>query len=128
LLGKTVSAGKTEVARDLESMESTSSGGGMEKKLEPITEKKPQLLNYVRTSRKSGQIGCKAGISYTRLIRQIETGKQKGYSEVDIIDGVIKAVLPSSSYLDGRPDMNLATLRSILRGHYAEKKTHHRTI
>jgi predicted secreted protein len=58
------------------------------------------------------------------LIRQIETGKQKGYSEVDIIDGVIKAVVLSSSlrsYLDGRPDINLATLRSILRGHYAEK-------
>lgn len=72
----------------------------------------------------SGQIDCKAGISYTSLIRQIETGKQKGYSEVDIIDGVIKAVVPSSSlrsYLDGRPDINLATLRSIRRGHYAEK-------
>ena len=72
----------------------------------------------------SGQIDCKAVISYTSLIRHIETGKQKGYSEVDIIDGVIKAVVPSSSlrsYLDGRPDINLATLRSILRGHYAEK-------
>lgn len=46
------------------------------------------------------------------------------YSEVDIIDGVIKAVVPSSSlrsYLDGRPDINLATIRSIRRGHYAEK-------
>lgn len=71
----------------------------------------------------SGQIDCKSGISYTSLIRQIETGKQKGYSDVDVIDGVIKAVVPSSSlrsYLDGRPDIK-ATLRSILRGHYAEK-------
>ena len=63
-------------------------------------------------------------MSYTTLIRRIETGKHKVYSEVDIIDGVIKAVVPSSSlrgYLDGRPDINLATIRSILRGHYAEK-------
>ena len=63
-------------------------------------------------------------MSYTSLIRRIETVKHKVYSEVDIIDGVIKAVVPSSSlrnYLDGRPDINLATLRSMLRGHYAEK-------
>ena len=63
-------------------------------------------------------------MSYTSLIRRIETGKHKVYSEVDIIDGVIKAVVPSSSlrsYLDGRPDINSATIRSILRGHYAEK-------
>ena len=63
-------------------------------------------------------------MSYTSLIRRIETGKHKVYSEVDIIDGVIKAVVPSSSlrsYLDGRPDINLATIRIILRGHYAEK-------
>jgi hypothetical protein len=39
LLGKTVSAVKTEVAKDSESMESTSTSGGMEKKLESITEK-----------------------------------------------------------------------------------------
>lgn len=43
---------------------------------------------------------------------------------MNIKDGVIKTVVPSSnlrSYLDGRPDINLATLRSILRGYYAEK-------
>jgi hypothetical protein len=33
LLGKTVSAVKTEVAKDSESMESTLTGGGIEKKL-----------------------------------------------------------------------------------------------
>ena len=45
-------------------------------------------------------------------IRRIETGKHKVYSEVDIIDGDLKAVVPSSSvrnYLDGRPDINLVS-------------------
>lgn len=84
----------------------------------------PSAVKLHKDFKISGQVDCKSGISYTSLIRQIETGKQKGYSDVDIIDGVIKAVVPSSSlrsYLDGRPDINLATLRSILRGHYAEK-------
>jgi hypothetical protein len=130
LLGKTVCAVKTEVAKDSESMESTSTSGGMEKKLEPITEK-TSAVKLHKDFKISGQIDCKAGISYTSFIRQIEIGKQKGYSEVDIIDVVIKAVVPSSSlcsYLDGRPDINLATLRSILRIHYAEKTQHNSIV
>lgn len=74
----------------------------------------------------SGQIDSKSGISYTSLIRQIEAGLKKGHSEDDIIDGVIRAVIPVSSlrsYLDGRQDMSLPTLRGILRAHYAEKNS-----
>jgi hypothetical protein len=59
----------------------------------------------------SGQIDSKSGISYTSLIRQIEAGLKKGHSQDDIIDGVIRAVIPSSSlrsYLDGRQDMSLS--------------------
>uniref|UniRef100_A0A8W8NPX7 CCHC-type domain-containing protein n=1 Tax=Magallana gigas TaxID=29159 RepID=A0A8W8NPX7_MAGGI len=65
----------------------------------------PSAVKLHKDFKISGQVDCKSGISYTSLIRQIET-------------------VPSSSlrsYLDGRPDINLATLRSILRGHYAEK-------
>jgi post-segregation antitoxin (ccd killing protein) len=74
----------------------------------------------------SGQIDSKSGISYTSLIRQIEAGLKKGHSQDNIIDGVIRAVIPSSSlrsYLDGRQDMSLSTLRGILRAHYAEKNS-----
>jgi hypothetical protein len=74
----------------------------------------------------SGQIDSKSGISYTSLIRQIEAGLKKGHSQDDIIDGVIRAVIPSSSlrsYLDGRQDMSLSTLHGILRAHYAEKNS-----
>ena len=96
------------------------------KKVE-VKKENPAAVKLHKDFKISSQIDCKAGISYTSLIRQIETGKEKGYSEVDIIDGVVKAVVPSSSlrsYLDGRPDIKLATLRSILRGHYAEKMLH----
>lgn len=74
----------------------------------------------------SGQIDSKSGISYTRLIRQIEAGLKKRHSEDDIIDGVIRAVISVSSlrsYLDGRQEMSLPTLRGILRPHYAEKNS-----
>jgi hypothetical protein len=74
----------------------------------------------------SGQIDSKSGISYTNLIRQIEAGLKKGHSQDDIIDLVIRAVIPSSSlrsYLDGQQDMSLSTLRGILRAHYAEKNS-----
>lgn len=59
-----------------------------------------------------GQIDSKSGISYTRLIRQIEAGLKKGHSENDIIDGVICAVIPVSSlrsYLDGRQELVFGT-------------------
>lgn len=64
--------------------------------------------------------------SYTSFIRQIEARLKKGHSEDDIIDGVIRAVIPVfslKSYLDGRQDMSLPTLRRILRAHYAEKNS-----
>lgn len=53
----------------------------------------PSAVKLHKDFKISGQIDCKSGISYTSLIRQIETGKQKGYSDVDVMDGVIKAVV-----------------------------------
>lgn len=58
------------------------------------------------------------------MIRQIEAGLKRGHSEDDIIVGVIRFVLPVSSlrsYLDGRQDMSLPSLKGILKAHYAEK-------
>ena len=85
-----------------------------------------QNVKFHKDFKISGQIDCKTGISYTSLIRQMELGLKKGHSEADVIDGVIRAVIPTSSlrsYLDGRQDLSLPTLRGILRGHYAEKNS-----
>lgn len=49
-----------------------------------------------------------------------------GHSEDDIIDDVVRAVIPTSSlrrYFDGSPNITLPLLRSIPRGHYAEKNS-----
>ena len=84
-----------------------------------------QNVKFHKDFKISGQIDSKTGISYTSLIRQIEFGLQ-GHSEADVIDGVIRAVIPTSSlrsYLDGRQDLDLGILRGILRGHYAEKNS-----
>ena len=85
-----------------------------------------QNVKFHKDFNLSGQIDSKTGTSYTSLIRQIELGLQKGHSEADVIDGVIRAVIPTSSlrsYLDDRRDLDLGILRGILRGHYAEKNS-----
>ena len=56
----------------------------------------------------SGQIGepgQKDKLSFSSLAHQIESGRLKGHMEQDLIEGVIRAVLPGSplrSYLEGR--------------------------
>lgn len=75
----------------------------------------------------SGQIGepgQKDRLSFSSLARQIETGLNKGYSNPEIIDAVIRAITPGlqlRSYLEGKTDLTLPTLRRILRSHYQEK-------
>ena len=75
----------------------------------------------------SGQIGepgQKDKLSFSSLAHQIESGRLKGHMEQDLIEGVIRAVLPGSplrSYLEGRVGLTLPMLRHILRSHYQEK-------
>ncbi len=70
-----------------------------------------------------GEPGQKDRLSFSSLARQIESGLNKGYLEQDIIDSVIRAITPRlqlSSYLEGKADLTLPTLR-ILHSHYQEK-------
>jgi hypothetical protein len=81
-------------------------------------------VRYHREFKISGQIDLKAGISFTSLVRQVESGLKKGYPEIEVIDGVIRAIPASSglrNYLESRRDLGLGTLRGILRAHYLEK-------
>ena len=58
------------------------------------------------------------------LNKQIESGLAKGYSERDIIDGVIQAISPVlhlKSYLESKKSLTLIELRKILQSHYCEK-------
>lgn len=75
----------------------------------------------------SGQIGepgQKDRLTFSSLARQIEHGLLKGFPETEIVDAVIRAIVPGMqlrSYLEGKSDLKLPTLRRILRCHYQEK-------
>ena len=63
-------------------------------------------------------------LTYTSLIRQIKEGNRMGFTEQEIISGVIKAItpgLPVRDYLETKSDVNLAYLQDLLRSHYQEK-------
>ena len=71
-----------------------------------------------------GEPGQKDKLTFVSLVRQIESASSKGYSETEVIDGVIRAIIPSMqlrSYLETVSDMTLPKLRSILRSHFQEK-------
>ena len=68
--------------------------------------------------------GQKDKLSFSSLAHQIEQGINKGYTEVEIVDSVVRAIAPGlqlRSYLEGKADLTLPTLRRILRFHYQEK-------
>ncbi|KAL9971667.1 hypothetical protein ACROYT_G017864 [Oculina patagonica] len=97
---------------------------------EAIKEKKPATKD-AKSEQESGvkteQIGNsrqKDRLSFTSLAHQINAGLKRGYKEEEIVEAVIRAINPGlrlRSYLEGRPDLELARLRKILRSHYQER-------
>ena len=63
-------------------------------------------------------------LSFVSLSRQIEGAIEKGYSDMEIVEAVIKAMKPGMqlrSYLETVRDLTLPRLRQILMSHYKEK-------
>ena len=82
---------------------------------------------YKREFKVVGQIG-EAGqsdkLTYVALIHQIESGLAKNYSELEIVEAIIKSISPHSSlrnYVLTLPDRSLAKLRKVLRVFFQEK-------
>ena len=75
-----------------------------------------------------GQIGIANQpdkLSFISLMNQIDSGLSKGHKEKEIIEAVIRAIVPSlplRSYLESVKDLTLNQLKSILRSHYLEKQ------
>ena len=108
------------------------------KKMESLTKGKPgdfdfiepvsRFLSPIRDYKIQGNIGSpgeKGKLSYVSLIRQIELGIEKKYSEKEIVQAVIRSISPHlqfRSYLESMPDLKLPRLRKLLRSHYQEKK------
>lgn len=60
------------------------------------------------------------------IMRQVESGVQKGYTHREIVDGVIKAIQADSKlsgYLEGREELDLHVFQSIIRAFYKEKSS-----
>ena len=71
-----------------------------------------------------GAQGQKDQLSYFSLSRQIQSGKERGYSENELVDGLIKCIvpgLPLKDYLEAMREMGLETIMKIVRAHYQEK-------
>ena len=74
-----------------------------------------------------GQIGIENQpdkLSFISVMNQIDSGLSKGHKEKEIIEAVIRAIVPSlplRSYLESVKDSTLNQLKSILRSHYPEK-------
>ena len=75
-----------------------------------------------------GQIGIvnqPDKLSFTSLMNQIDSSLSKGHKEKEIIEVVIRAIVPSlplRSYLKFVKDLTLNQLKSVLRSHYREKQ------
>lgn len=98
----------------------------------PAESQRPALMSEVlnivhREFKISGQIGepgQRDRLTFTSLANQIEAAQAKGYRDGDIVQGVIRAIVPGSSlrsYLEGRVGVTLPSLRRLLRCHYLEK-------
>ncbi|CAB4035431.1 Hypothetical predicted protein [Paramuricea clavata] len=71
-----------------------------------------------------GEPRHKDKLGYQSLLSQIEAGVRKQYSELEIVNAVVRAVQPGlqlRSYLESVTDLTLPSLRKIIRFHYHEK-------
>lgn len=69
------------------------------------------------------ELNSKDGLSFSSLEHQIESGLGKGYCDLEIVEAVIRSEcwIEIKELLGGKNRLPLATLRQILRAHYAEK-------
>lgn len=90
----------------------------------PTTVNSPSWRRDYKISGQIGEPGQKDRLTFSSLARQIENGLSKCYPESEIVDAVIRAIVPGlqlRSYLEGKSDLSLPTLRRILHSHYQER-------
>ena len=86
--------------------------------LRPILKRDFRILGTI------GSQGTRDQLSFISLSRQIESGKEKGYSDREVIDAIIKSIapgLPLKDYLEAMRETGLPTVIKIIRAHYQEK-------
>ena len=89
--------------------------------------KKTSLLRKeFRVKGSTGEAGQKEKLTYVSLMHQINEAKAAGYDQDEIVNGVIRAMVPSltlRNVLETTTDLNLDRLLSFLEAHFEEKNT-----
>lgn len=70
-----------------------------------------------------GELGQRDRITYTSLMRQLDAGQAKGYTDRELVEAVIRAISPGMrlrSYLESSENLTLATVKDILEVHFKE--------
>ena len=79
------------------------------------------LRREFKISGQIGERGQKEKLSYLSLVRQVELGLDKGHTDTEIVEAVIRAVspgLPLRDMLEMKRGLTLTPLLTILKGHY----------
>ena len=97
----------------------TTAGPQVSSQLSASTQPQPSQ-HWCKDFKISGQIGepgQRERLMFSSLAHQIENGLNRGHTEIEIVDAVIRAISPGlqlRSYLEGKPQLSLPTLRRIL--------------
>ena len=129
-------AGKEDLENKIKALKHTEKSVGkavLEKSEQKQSEPKhtlslPDNCLLKKDFRLYGQIGIANQadkLSFISLMNQIDSGLSKGHKEKEIIEAVIRAIVPSlplRSYLESVKDLTLNRLKSILGSYYGEKQ------
>ncbi|XP_070410187.1 uncharacterized protein [Nothobranchius furzeri] len=78
-------------------------------------------VGFRKDFRINGHVGestAKDTLSFSSLEHQMESGLKKGYSEAEIVEAVVRAISPGlklRSYLEGKENLTLTSLRQVLK-------------
>ena len=90
-----------------------------------VKQPESQWRREFKISGQIGEAGQNERLSYTSLIHQMQRGKSRGNTDEEITEAVIRAMAPGltlRAYLESKPELDLPTLRRLLRSHYQEKE------
>ena len=91
-----------------------------------ILKKMSLLRKEFRVKRSIEEAGQKEKLTYVSLMHQINETKAAGYDHDEIVNGVIRAMVPCltlRNVLETTTDLNLDRLLSFLEAHFEEKST-----
>ena len=73
-----------------------------------------------------GEKGQKDKLLHRSLLKQIEEGRDKGYSDKEIVHAVLRAITPSlylRNVLETTENLTLSRLMKFLQSHFVERNT-----